>query len=136
MSFETRLQVRFADVDPAGIVFYPRYFEMLNAVVEDWFAQGVGVDFATLHQQRRLGVPTVRLECDFLSPGFLGDELTGSVKPTRLGRSSCDVAYLLTGGGVDRLKASGVLVCMDLDARKAVPWPDDIRERLEAALAG
>ena len=37
MSFQISTKVRFGDVDPAGIVFYPRYFEMLNAAVEDWF---------------------------------------------------------------------------------------------------
>ena len=29
--------VQFAHCDPAGIVFYARYFEIINEVVEDWF---------------------------------------------------------------------------------------------------
>ena len=127
MSFTTRAKVRFADVDPAGIVFYPRYFEMLNAAVEDWFAQGLGVDFATLHLKRRLGTPTVRLECDFLVPSELGDTLDIEIGVASLGRTSCNIAYRVSGGGVDRLRAKAVLVCMDLDAQKAVPWPDDLR---------
>ena len=53
MLFTTTVQVRFADVDPAGIVFYPRYFEMLNGAVEDWFAQQLGLDFATMHLERQ-----------------------------------------------------------------------------------
>ena len=32
--FERNKRVRFAHCDPAGIVFYPRYFEMLNELVE------------------------------------------------------------------------------------------------------
>lgn len=134
MSFETRLKVRFADVDPAGIVFYPRYFEMLNAVLEDWFAD-MGADFAAMHLTRRIGVPTVKLECEFMAPGMLGDELSVAVRPTRIGRSSCNIEYGITGGGVDRIRASAVLVCMDLDRQKAVEWPQDIRERIEALLA-
>ena len=134
MSFETRLKVRFADVDPAGIVFYPRYFEMLNAELEDWFAD-MGADYSAMHLTRRIGVPTVKLECEFMAPGMLGDELSVTVRPTRIGRSSCNIEYGITGGGVDRIRASAVLVCMDLDRQKAVEWPQDIRERIEALLA-
>ena len=57
MSFVSQQQVRFAHVDAAGIVFYPRYFEMLNAAVEDYFAQHIGVDFATMHIERKIGIP-------------------------------------------------------------------------------
>lgn len=135
MNFETRLKVRFADVDPAGIVFYPRYFEMLNAAVEDWFGQALGADFARLHLEQRIGVPTVKLECDFLSPSRLGDELSIFLQPIRLGRSSCAISYRVVGQDTERLVASAVLVCMDLDAQKSIPWPQDIRGRMEAALA-
>lgn len=133
MSFTTRTQVRFADVDPAGIVFYPRYFEMLNGAVEDWFA-AMGLDFKTMHLGRHMGVPTVKLECTFLAPSELGDALTIAITPTQVGRSSCAIDYLVTGAdGVDRLKASAVLVCMDLAAQKSMPWPEDIRIALEQA---
>ena len=75
MTFVSRQKVRFAHVDGAAIVFYPRYFEMLNAAVEDFFAAVVGVDFAQLHGERRLGVPTVRLDAEFVVASRLGDEL-------------------------------------------------------------
>ncbi|MBY0236971.1 MAG: acyl-CoA thioesterase, partial [Burkholderiaceae bacterium] len=55
--FERRELVRFGHCDPAGIVFYPRYFEMLNALVEDWFTQGLQVDYAQLLGPRRVGMP-------------------------------------------------------------------------------
>jgi hypothetical protein len=57
MSFVLEMPVRFAHIDAAGIVFYPRYFEMLNATVEEWFAMRTGCAFAELHLERRLGVP-------------------------------------------------------------------------------
>ena len=37
--FTVDIPVRFQHTDPAGIVFYPRYFEMINQVIEDWFAE-------------------------------------------------------------------------------------------------
>ena len=36
-------KVRFEDCDSAGILFYPNYFLMLNRLIEDWFADALGV---------------------------------------------------------------------------------------------
>lgn len=135
MNFETRMKVRFADVDPAGIVFYPRYFEMLNAAVEDWFDQGLGLDFKSMHLEQHLGVPTVKLEVAFVSPSELGDELTVEIRAKEIGRSSCSIQALFTGDGRERLRADVVLVCMDLQAKRAVAWPEDVRNRMMLYLA-
>lgn len=130
MSFETTALVRFAHVDGAGIVFFPRYFEMLNAAVEDWCAKRLGTDFRTMHFDRGIGVPTVDLHAEFLSPCILGDDLTVRITPRQVGRTSCTYEAVFTGEGRDRVKVRATLVCMDLIAKKAVPWPDDIRVQL------
>lgn len=127
-------KVRFGDVDGAGIVFYPRYCEMLNASVEEWFEHDLGVSFSELHMKRRLGCPTVSLQCEFLAPSKLGEELTIEVTPTEIGRTSCKVNYMIRCGEEARVRASGVLVCMDLELGKATPWSADLREKMEAAL--
>ncbi|MEP7349943.1 MAG: thioesterase family protein [Sphingorhabdus sp.] len=135
MVFETSAQIRFAHVDFAGITFYPRYFEMLNGAVEDWFARAIGADFRSMHSERGIGVPTVQLSANFLSPSTLGDELTIRIIPTRIGRSSCQYDALFTADSRDRLKVSATLVCMHLETQKSVPWPDDIRMRMMEDLA-
>jgi len=134
MPFTTTAQVRFADVDPAGIVFYPRYFEMLNGAVEDWFAQALGLDFATMHLERHMGVPTVKLETGFVSPSRLGDRLDITITPQRLGRTSCGIEVVFAGEGRVRLRAQVVLVCMDLDTHRPVEWPEGVRSAIEAGL--
>ena len=134
MPFNLTLPVRFADVDPAGIVFYPRYFEMLNALVEDWFAT-LGFPFKLIHMEGRMGVPTVRLEVDFIAPSELGESLDLSLEITRLGKSSCQLAISFSCEGQVRLKALVVLVCMDLAARQSMPWPDSLREGMKDYLA-
>ena len=57
-AFVSQVQVLFRHCDPAGIVFYPRYFEMVNDLVEEWFDRGMGLPFHTLHVQRQVGTPT------------------------------------------------------------------------------
>lgn len=134
MVFTTKAQVRFAHVDAAGIVFYPRYFEMLNAAVEDWFAQALKADFKNLHFGRKIGLPTVKIDVEFLSPSRLGDDLTISITPTEIGRSSCSLSVLFSAEGRNRLRANVKLVCMDIETQRSLPWPDDVRAGIEAAL--
>ncbi|MDK2760573.1 MAG: acyl-CoA thioesterase [Sphingopyxis sp.] len=129
--FTTSTQIRFAHVDAAAIVFYPRYFEMLNAAVEDWFA-AMEHDFRKLHVEKGIGTPTVKLETEFLSPSELGEMLVIEIDPQHVGRSSCTFTYLFTGGGRDRLRGQATIVCMDLVAQRSVPWPDPLRERIVA----
>lgn len=135
MTFHTQTVVRFAHVDPAGIVFYPRYFEMLNAAVEDMFAEQIGVDFATMHLDRKIGVPTVNLSVDFHAASRLGDLLDFTIDVEKVGGSSATLNVAVTSAGAPRLSIRVVLVCMDLDAGKSMPWPDDMRPQVSAALA-
>ena len=74
MSYTRSIPVEFNHCDPAGIVFYPRYFEMTNSVVENFFADEGGHSFARMMAEGQ-GVPTARLETTFHAPSRLGDRL-------------------------------------------------------------
>ena len=131
--FVSEVQVRFAHCDPAGIVFYPRYFEMFNSVVEDWCAQGLGVSFHELHIKRGLGLPTVRIETDFIAPSELGEILRAELSVKKLGGASIAVAIRLLGPDrSERVRATLVLALMDLHKRCALPIPEALRVRIAA----
>lgn len=128
MIFTAELPIRFAHCDPAGIVFYPRYFEMMNGVVEDWCAQGLACSFHEMHITRGIGLPTVHMETDFIKPAELGESLLAELIVTKLGKSSVELEICFSGLQRDmRLKAKLVLVLMDLKLRKAVAIPDELR---------
>ncbi len=129
MEYRREKLIRFQHCDPAGIVFYPRYMGLLNEVVEDWFSEGVGIGFPELHDRLRLGVPTVRLECDFIKPSRHGDQLVFRLWITRLGRSSIDVAVAANCGDEARLKARLVLVLLNLETYRPLPLDEDWRGR-------
>ena len=133
--FTTERSVRFADCDAAGIVFFPRYFEMLNGAVEDWFAGPLQVSFRELHVNRRVSVPTAAVEARFIAPSRLEDELTFALTVTRLGRSSCSLRHRITAGGALRFEASQTLVYVGLSL-KPEPWPEDLRARIAPYLEG
>ena len=128
-------KVLFQHCDPAGIVFYPRYFEMLNAAVETWFEIRLGHSFARLHSAMGLGVPTAALQVTFTAPSRLGDALTISLWPERLGRSSVDLAFRGDCAGEPRLTMASTLVLVSLDDGRPRPWPDPLRAQLASELA-
>ena len=128
-AFTTERSVRFADCDAAGIVFFPRYFEMLNGVVEDWFAGPLQVSFRELHVNRKVSVPTAAVEARFIAPSRLEDELTFALTVTRLGRSSCSLRHRISAGGTLRFEASQTFVYVGLSL-KPEPWPEDLRARM------
>ena len=129
--FAREVLVRFGDCDPAGIVFYPRYFEMFNNLVEDWCAHGLGTSFRELHQKRGLGLPTISIQTDFVAPSRLGDMLRAELQVEKLGGASLTVAITLMGeDGAVRVRASLVLVLMELNTMRATRIPDAMRARI------
>lgn len=123
--------MRFGHCDPAGIVFYPRYFEMLNALIEDWFTQGLGVDYAQLLGPRRVGMPTVQLNTEFKRVSRMGDMLTQCIAIKKLGRTSLTLAVSFEGTDGPCVAFEQVLVCTSLDTHKPLSFPDDLRAALE-----
>ena len=135
-TFYSDMLVRFSHCDPAGIVFYPQYFIMFNGLVEDWFNQGLGVNYARYITEHRLGFPIVKLECDFVAPSKIGEIITFGLKLERLGRSSMAFTVHCRHDREERLRARFVLVAMDLERQRAQAVPDDLRGLMEAFQQG
>ena len=127
--FTAERKVRFADCDAAGIVFFPRYFEMLNGVVEDWFGAALGVSFRELHLERHASVPTAAVEARFMAPSRLEDDLTFSLTVTKLGGASCGLRHRITAGDQLRFEATQTIVHVGASL-KPEPWPDVLRARI------
>lgn len=121
--------VRFSDCDPAGIVFFPNYFRMLNAVVEDWLAH-IGHPWTDLVVQRRIGTPTAQLDTRFERPSHFGDMLRFELGVVKLGNASLVLRHAVSCGGETRFTADQVLVATSLDTHRAIPWPADVRSAI------
>ena len=105
--------VRFGQCDPAGIVYYPRYTELGHELVEEWFREGLGVDFHTLHEEWGQGFPTASLELDFLRPTRYGETLDCALWVTRLGESSLMLVLEFACAGEVRVRIRQRLVNVD-----------------------
>ena len=129
-AFTRHTTVRFAHCDSAGLIFYPRMFELVNEMVEDWFAGPLGVSFKALHREAGRGVPTVRLNADFVAPIRLGDQLEQRLVVTHLGESSCRLAHGAAVAQQQAARFDHVIVHVDLASMRALPWPPDLRARM------
>ncbi len=130
--FTLGLPVRFTHTDPAGYVFFPRYFEMLQAVVEEWFTQALGQKYADFVLDRKLGLPTAHTECTFEAPCRLGEPLQITLYLEHIGRTSLRARFVGRVEGEQRLVARSALVVTNLEDGRPSPIDEDLRGRLEA----
>jgi len=131
-AFTRSVPVRFSHCDPAGIVYFPHYFDMFNGLIEDWYTQELGYEYAELIMGSRYGLPFVHIECDFKVPSRIGEVIDLTLLVERIGRSSLGIVIVCHHDGIERLRARMTTAMMSLETRKAVPLPQALRERVES----
>jgi 4-hydroxybenzoyl-CoA thioesterase len=132
--FRVEKLIRFHHCDPAGIVFYPQYFVLMHELVEDWFARGLGIDYAEFIREHGLGLPMVKVECEFLAPNPMGNMLTLELAVKRIGTSSITLAVNGIANGRHSLRALLTVVHASIAPMRPVPISDDLRRAMEAFL--
>lgn len=128
MTFRVAVPILFRHCDPAGIVFYPRYFEIINDTVEAFFAH-LGDPFPAMHAGGR-GMPTADIHVTFEAPSRHGDILDVGLRVTRVGGASLGLDVTGTCAGAARFRGESVLV--HICKGRALRWSDPLRAALTA----
>jgi 4-hydroxybenzoyl-CoA thioesterase len=90
-----KVVVEWGDCDPAGIVYYPRYFEWFDASTAALFA-AVGITNSSMHSVWHIvGIPMVDTRARFIIPSKYEDEVTIESSIVEFRRSSFDVLHQL-----------------------------------------
>jgi 4-hydroxybenzoyl-CoA thioesterase len=125
-------KIKFRHVDYAGIVFYPRFLEMLNDLVEDWFEEALDSPFSKMHETN--GIPTVDLKVQFKKAARLGENLTKKLWVKELKNSSviCGFEFsnehkLVLEGEVTLVN---VVIQEDRNSIKAEPFNQVIKDKI------
>jgi 4-hydroxybenzoyl-CoA thioesterase len=133
VAFTFTTPIRFADVDHAGIVYYPRFFHLFHLAFEELFRVRMGARaYVDLLDHRHVGFPAVRAEADYKHPLRFGDTADIELTVARLGGKSITFRYRVWRAeepGLPRvLAAEGQVVCAvtDLTRFVAIPVPDDV----------
>ncbi len=133
MAYRAQLEVRFGDIDQAGIVYYPRFIHYFHVAMEEFFRHEVGIDYARVLEDYRLGHPTVHLEVDFRRPLRYGDQIEVEVRIEKVGRTSVSWRYTVYRQGETEAVAEAriVTVNLSLETFHKMEVPNWLREKLE-----
>jgi len=131
--FTTEIVVRFNHVDAAGIVYYPRYYEMINQTSEIWFEEALDYPYPKMFADG-WAVPLAHMESSFKKPSFLNDRLTFALSVTKIGRSRIDLSFIISCKDEIRFLTRQSIIWADYKTVKSAPIPADIRQRMERYL--
>jgi 4-hydroxybenzoyl-CoA thioesterase len=132
------VRIEWGDCDPAGIVFYPRYFAMFNHSTELAVETALGLSKPALFAREDFdGIPVIETRGRFLIPTRFGDDVVIETTITQVRRSSFDLHHRLTKDGALAVEAfeSRVWVVRDL-ARPGRFRPQAIPAEFVARLSG
>jgi len=126
-------KIRFQHIDYAGIVFYPRFLEMLNCLVEDWFEEALNRPFSKMHQTN--GIPTVDLKVQFKKAARLGETLTKKMWVKELKSSSviCGFRFEDQTGNTcleGEVTLVNVKISEDRNSIKAEAFNEEMKEKI------
>ena len=104
---------------------------MLNGLVEDWVNGPLNIGYRDLVIDRRVGLPTVRLEADFKAVSRLGDAVVLSLDVERLGVKSLTLCLRCAASdGQLRMQVRQVIVTTFLETHRAIDIPSDVRDAI------
>ncbi|MEM6991699.1 MAG: acyl-CoA thioesterase [Myxococcota bacterium] len=134
------VRIGWGHCDPAGIVYFPRFFELFHDAMERWFSDALGMPYAEVILGRNVGFPSVHTEADFKAPSVFGDELVIELRVGGLGHKSIVFDYRVRVAddpdAAPRVVGRTVCAVMDLDEkserfRRSLQLPADLREAIE-----
>jgi acyl-CoA thioester hydrolase len=122
--------VRFVECDQQGVVFNAHYLVWADEASTVWWAS-LGLPWDELSARIDPVVKASALE--WSSSARWGDTVTVDAAAERLGRTSVTVRFTVR---VDERVCCVVRTTyVGTSGGASAPWPDDVRERLEAALS-
>lgn len=134
-AFETSVNIRFEDADPAGIVFYPRAIALAHGVIEDLIRQ-TELGWHGWFENHGLAAPVRHAEADFLAPMRAGETLRARAWVEKLGDTSGTfVVEFLGKEGETCARICTVHVLIDRSTKQPVALTPEVRRALEQFVA-
>jgi len=132
-SFVRDYVVRFGEIDHAGVMYYPKFFDRMHRAFEDFWAEALGRNYHQILDVEGIGFPLVDVHSSFKKPYRFGDTIRVTIHVQRIGTSSISFHYRLGAPGEDTPRAEATLVVgvIDMKTFQPRPLPDDYRATLE-----
>jgi 4-hydroxybenzoyl-CoA thioesterase len=134
-----KTRIEWGDCDPAGIIFFARYFDIFDVSTTVLLERALGmkkIDYLKAYNFG--GHPLIETRARFLLPTRFGDDVTIESAVVACGRSSFKLEHRLTHGGALAVEGFETRVWVTRDAgdaarMKSQPIPPDVVARLTHA---
>lgn len=128
------IRIEWGDCDPAGIVYFPRYFEYFDACTIALFERAGFRKHEMLQIFQIAGIPVVDIKTRFIKSSTFGDDVVIESCVTKWGNSSFVVQHRLLTGDVLAVECFETRVWV---ARKqgntkkleATPVPEEVKNK-------
>ena len=131
--FHWPVRVYYEDTDAGGVVYYANYLKFFERCRTEWL-RALRVDQARLATQDGLQFVVSELQCRYLRPARLDDELRIESRVTDLARCSLMFDQRALRGGDLLAQARVRIACVDVGSGRPVRLPADLARRLGVAL--
>ena len=134
--FVKHTKVRFGEIDHAGVMYYPSFFDRMHRAFEDFWEEAIGKSYAQVLDGDGVGFPVVDIHSAFSAPFRLGDVMRIEIDALRIGNRSVTFRYRMFNA--DRPEPSTVAEIVSgvvaMKTFQPMSLPDAYREALRAYL--
>jgi 4-hydroxybenzoyl-CoA thioesterase len=128
------IRIEWGDCDPAGIVYFPRYFELFDGCTRALFERAGFFKRDMLKRYGIAGIPVVEIKSRFMMPSRYGDDVTVESSVTKWGDTSFVIGHRLLKGDALAIECFETRVWVapkdgDPEKLEARSIPDEVRER-------
>lgn len=126
-------EVRFQDVDAAGVIFYARGFEYLHDAYVAFLARS-GIVLPKILEQQEWAAPISHAEIDYFRPLRFGDRIEVALVRSYLEKSAVTIGYRISEVESGAVAAVGQTVHNFIDVQRfqRVPVPAAVARAFEA----
>lgn len=132
-------RIEWCDCDPAGIIFYPRYFEIFDTGTTALFERALGMSkISYLKAYDFAGHPVVETRARFRQPTRFGDDISIETTLVECGESTFKLEHRVSKGGALAVEGFETRVWVKRDAgnprrMQPQPIPPEVVSRLKQA---
>lgn len=128
-------RVMWGDLDSLGIVFYPRFYEWIDASGHLFF-EALSLPLDRIWVERGLSFGLVETSCRYLAPGRYHQELLITTRVAELGHKTVTLEHMITDAADGHTLVEGreKRICLDVsdpEGFKAREIPPDVYQALD-----
>jgi 1,4-dihydroxy-2-naphthoyl-CoA hydrolase len=131
MSFKYETTVKLYDTDAAGIVFFGNYLRIAHDAYQTYL-EANGISFARALAERKILIPIVHAEVDYMQPSVVGERLAIDLTCSKISTHSFVLKYqVMRADGTVIATASTAHVMIELAGHQKIELPLPLKQALE-----